>query len=300
MDLEKQVLDMQFGKNNSTFVAIWMVTYNHELYIKQAIQSILMQKTSFRYKLFIGEDFSTDSTREICIQYAKEFPGKIELILQEKNIGAILNASSVYKACFESNAKYIAMCEGDDYWTDEYKLQKQVDVLEAEPYLSSCFHGVEVKNEIPNITYEYPIPQKIILNFNDIFRRHYIATCSLLFRSSFLPNPLPDWFTKSKIGDIPLELILADKGDFRYIDEKMACYRRNINSLTSSKKQIEDGRKIFIYVYKNLNKQLSYKYWHLFGWKLGRLYLGYIKDFFQTIKYYLICFSSLSISFRLF
>ena len=283
MDLEKQDLDMQFGKNNLTFVAIWMVTYNHELYIKQAIESILMQKTSFRYKLFIGEDFSTDSTREICIKYEKEFPEKIELILQEKNIGPFLNASSVYKACFESEAKYVAMCEGDDYWTDEYKLQKQVDVLEAEPNLSFCCHGVEVKNEIQGVMFEYSYPNNNIIKFKDILlpNSHFVPTCSLMFRMSFLPKPFPNWFAASKIGDIPLELMLLDRGDAYFIFEKMACYRRHSSSLTSNKEHLKAGRDSYFFVYTNLNRHFNYKYWYLFYYKIILNRLGHIKDFFK-------------------
>src|SRR5664279_2965814 len=97
-------------------VAVFMVTYNHEKYIAQSIESVLMQKTTFPFKLFIGEDCSTDNTRSICLEYFKQEPEKIELYLNEKNIGAIKNSHQIYKACYYSNAKYVAMLEGDDCW----------------------------------------------------------------------------------------------------------------------------------------------------------------------------------------
>lgn len=125
----KKDLDMQ--SNNKPFVAIYMITYNHESYIAQAVESIMIQQTNFEYKLFIGEDCSTDQTSEICKSLKGKYPNKIELFLNKKNLGVPLNAKQIYKACFESGAKYIAMLEGDDYWTDSYKLQKQVDFLEA-------------------------------------------------------------------------------------------------------------------------------------------------------------------------
>jgi glycosyltransferase involved in cell wall biosynthesis len=264
-------------------VSVCCMTYNHSNYIRQCLDGFIIQKTNFKFEVFIHDDASTDNTTEIVREYEAKYPNLFRCIYQTENQFDKQNALT--DLIFPSTrGKYIALCEGDDFWTDEYKLQKQVDVLEAEPSLSCCFHSVVVRNEIANITYEYPTPPKKVLNFKDILSKHYIATCSLLFRISLLPNPLPDWFSKSKIGDIPLELMLADKGDIVFIDEKMACYRRNVYSLTSSKKQIKEGRSIFLDVYKNLNKQFGYKYWHLFGWKIGRLYLGYIKDILRPAK----------------
>jgi glycosyltransferase involved in cell wall biosynthesis len=259
------------------------MTFNHANFIRKCLEGFVMQKTNFKFEVFVHDDASTDNTADIIREYESNYPDLFTCVYQIEN--QFLKQNAMTSIIFpKTKGKYISLCEGDDFWTDEYKLQKQVDVMEADPLLSCCFHGVEVKNEIADITYEYPVPSKRVLNFKDIFNKHYIATCSLLFRLSFLPNPLPDWFSKSKIGDIPLELMLADKGDFVFIDEKMACYRRNIHSLTSSKKQIKEGRKIYLYAYTNLNKQFGYKYWQLFGWKIGKLYLGYIKDIFRRIN----------------
>eukprot|EP01136_Pigoraptor_vietnamica_P036997 Opistho-1_new@104331 len=145
MDLENQVSDMPFGmKASKISIAIWMVTYNHENYIAQAIESVMMQQTNFTYQLFIGEDCSTDKTRAICVSLKEKYPDKIELILQKENIGANKNALQVYHACFQSGAKHIAMLEGDDYWTDPLKLQKQMDWLEGNPDYVLCFHKISV------------------------------------------------------------------------------------------------------------------------------------------------------------
>src|SRR5450759_654919 len=124
-----------------------MVTYNHENYISKAIGSVLMQKTSFQFKLFIGEDCSTDKTANICLKYQVENPEIIEVIFQKQNIGATNNALKIFEKCFSSGAKYIAMLEGDDYWTDPNKLQTQVDFLEANPDFSLCFHSVKILKE---------------------------------------------------------------------------------------------------------------------------------------------------------
>ena len=133
--------------NTNPFVIVWMVTYNHEKFIEQAIESVLAQKTNFSYKLYIGEDFSTDNTRALCQKLKNTNPEKIELFLNKKNIGATANGVQMYQKCFESNSKYIALLEGDDYWTDPYKLQKQVDFLEKNESYSLSFHKINILNK---------------------------------------------------------------------------------------------------------------------------------------------------------
>ncbi|HEX9927582.1 MAG TPA: glycosyltransferase, partial [Pyrinomonadaceae bacterium] len=128
---------------NKPKVAVFMVAYNHARYIAQAIEGVLMQETDFPFKLFIGEDCSTDETRNICLSFKEKYPNKINLILNEKNLGGAPNALNVYKVCFEYG-DYVAMCEGDDYWTDSRKLQRQIDFLEANPDFSVCFHPVKI------------------------------------------------------------------------------------------------------------------------------------------------------------
>ena len=124
-------------------VNVCMITYNHRFFISEAIESILQQETDFDYMLLIGEDNSTDGCREICEQYAARFPEKIRLITSSVNVGMMQNFLRTYRAC---EAPYIAFCEGDDYWTDTKKLQKQVDFMEHNPNYSSCFHNVTIRS----------------------------------------------------------------------------------------------------------------------------------------------------------
>jgi glycosyltransferase involved in cell wall biosynthesis len=116
--------------SKTPLVSVKMITYNHEPYIAQAIEGVLMQETNFPIELVIGEDCSTDRTREIVLDYQRKHPEMIRVITAQKNVGAHKNSLRTSKAC---RGKYIAFCEGDDYWTDPYKLQKQVDFLEANP-----------------------------------------------------------------------------------------------------------------------------------------------------------------------
>lgn len=117
---------MRFDEND-ILVSVWMTTYNHESYISEAIEGVLNQKTNFSYELIIGEDNSTDNTRQICLDYENKYPGTIKLILNNQNIGLIANYNMTLQKC---KGKYVAYCDGDDYWSDPLKLQKQVDFLE--------------------------------------------------------------------------------------------------------------------------------------------------------------------------
>lgn len=117
---------MSYIDNNKPLVSVCMITYNHEKYIKDAIEGILMQKTSFPIELIIGEDCSTENTRKIVEDYAEKYPNLIFAQYSEKNLDMMNNFFNVLQAV---RSKYIALCEGDDYWTDPLKLQKQVDFL---------------------------------------------------------------------------------------------------------------------------------------------------------------------------
>ena len=114
---------------NTPLVSVIMPTYNHEQHIAQAIESVLVQECNFSYQLIIGEDFSTDKTREICQSFEDQYSDKIILLPSYKNLGLVLNYKQLFDAC---KSKYVAILEGDDYWIDKYKLQKQIDVMEGD------------------------------------------------------------------------------------------------------------------------------------------------------------------------
>lgn len=121
-----------------------MITYNHAPFIAQAIEGVLMQQVNFPFELVIGEDCSTDDTRSICVSYQQRYPEIIKLRIPEHNLGMVANGKENHKACA---GKYIAICEGDDYWTDPLKLQKQVDFLENHPDYSLCCHKFIILDE---------------------------------------------------------------------------------------------------------------------------------------------------------
>ncbi len=227
MDLEKLDLDMQSG-NKAPLLSIWMVTYNQELYIEEAIESVMMQKTNFNYKLYIGEDLSNDKTREICIKLKEKYSSKIELFLNEINVGGTQNALRIYKHCFNSGTKYVALLEGDDYWTDPYKLQKQVDFLEANPDYVLSFHKIKILKPNGELVDDFitKVPENYETQETLARLGNYIHTPSVVFRNVI--KEFPPEFSLSPIGDYFLYMLLSEYGKLKYFDEEMAVYRYGV------------------------------------------------------------------------
>ena len=192
-------------------VDICLYTYNHENYIAEAIEGILMQQTTFAYRIVIGEDCSTDNTRAICIEYKKKYPDKFKLILQPKNLGAINNSFIVHNTC---NAKYVAILEGDDYWTDPMKLQKQVNFMENNIDSAACFHKAHSeRNKIFNEKPSYDIDDVISLPSTG----WVIMTSSIMYRKQAV-GTLPPWLLKLKVGDWPIIMLASINGTINFIN----------------------------------------------------------------------------------
>ena len=216
-------------------VSVYMITYNHEKFIAQALDGILMQEVDFPYEIVIGEDKSTDRTRAVVCEYQRRHPDKIRLHLSRENLfRQKLAGLGPLAAC---RGKYIAMCEGDDYWTDPQKLQKQVAVLEAEPELSACFTNAAVENENgdaqPSVwlgagaPFSFGLkPDKSLLSQADMIRRHSIPTCTLVMRAVHVRD-LPAWTQRVPTGDWALAMVLTEHGPVRFLDELTAVYRRH-------------------------------------------------------------------------
>jgi glycosyltransferase involved in cell wall biosynthesis len=205
-------------------VSVCMITYNHEKYIRQAIEGIILQQTGFAFELVIGEDCSTDRTRAICEEYALKYPQRIRLLPSDKNYGMVTNLVRILEAC---TGKYVAICEGDDYWTDPLKLQKQVDFLEANPEYAICFHRVDEleKGEIKRSGLNKSEKEETY-TIEDLARGNFISTPSVIFRNGLI-REFPKWFTKSPVGDYVLHMLNARFGKIKYFSEPMAVYRRH-------------------------------------------------------------------------
>lgn len=260
-------------------VSVVMITYGHEKFIKEAIEAVLSQECSFDFELIVSNDASPDNTDEVIKKILSDHP-KSKLVRYfnlEKNIGMMANSFFALNNC---RGKYIAFCEGDDFWTSNDKLQKQVDFLEENSDYIMCFHKVHISQINKNDNYAYPIPENSILYLKDIIRKHYIPTCSLVFRNNSFEGGYPRWLYKSISGDIPLEILLSSKGKTKFIPLEMACYRRNVGGISQSPKQIARMRSGYIYMYSMLLFDLGIVKGHYLFFRLIRLILGGVKNFF--------------------
>ena len=212
-------------------LSVLMITYNHEKYMRDALDSILKQKLSFDFEIVVGEGCSTDNTRGVLITYKENHPNYFNLILHDKNIGGIQNQIQTTQAC---KGKYIAIIEGDDYWTDPLKLQKQVDFLESHSDYSICFHPVEIFDQENNKLIEDNITRKVIdtTDIKELAKGNYIHTPSVMLRNDFV---IPSWFAKCPIGDWTLYMIAVRDKKIKRLDDVMAVYRVHDQSMWSLK-----------------------------------------------------------------
>lgn len=216
-------------KGRITMVKLTVVTttYNQEKYIGQAIDGMLMQKTNFPFQIVISNDCSTDKTGEILEKYQKENPEKIKIINHEKNLGAMGNFINTLSQI--KDTEYVALCDGDDYWTDENKLQKQVDFLDNNKEFNICFHKSKLFYE--NQEKEGSIiPENIqeVTTIEDLVVQNYVVANSVVYRWQFNNKNLEEIFPNDIVpGDYYVHLLHAQSGKVKMIDEVMSAYRRH-------------------------------------------------------------------------
>lgn len=213
-------------------VAVYMVTYNHEQYIDQAIESVVLQKTSFPIRLFIGEDCSTDNTRAICQKWKENHPDKITLLESKTNLGINENATRVFQACVNSGAKYIALLEGDDFWTDTGKLEKQVYLLNTHPEAAGSFHNSFIEKKDGSVSILYKKLPLYIDQEMAISKYAPFHTSSFIFKSEYYCRP--DWFKKIDSVDLAMYTLTAQFGPLLGINECMSHYRLHEGGHTST------------------------------------------------------------------
>ena len=250
-------------------VDVHIVTFNHAQYIGKCLDSILSQETSFDVRIVVGDDCSNDGTQEILQDYQRRFPDKIELLLNDKNLGpdylpGLFNFLNVMRSM---NAKYVAMIEGDDYWTDSQKLEKQVGYLENNPSAAGCFHDTVQVDDGGAVLKElyYKAEQNVytqedcMLNLKSAY-----ATSALLFRGECIKD-LPAWYTKWT-SDYALDLLITERGELHHIDGVMSAYRIHDGGIWMGKAHHENM------------KQLLYRYLHLLRYaKFKRLFGTFLK-----------------------
>ncbi|MFG6687623.1 glycosyltransferase [Mariniflexile sp. HNIBRBA6329] len=247
-------------------VSVCVQTYQHVNYIKQCLDGILMQETTFPIEVILGEDESNDGTREICMDYANKYPDKIKLFLRSRKDVIYINGQATGRYNFIENlkaskGKYIAICEGDDYWTDPLKLQKQVDFLEANPDYAIHSGAAKILNEKGG-----SIPEAFIglrdtedsFTIDDFLGKNNLITCTVLFRNCL--THLPSEFKVVKFGDWFLYTMLLHQTGLKAYrgTDVMAVYRvhgKGLMSLLTSRN----------YFQQNFNQVLTIK--HYVGYK---------------------------------
>jgi glycosyltransferase involved in cell wall biosynthesis len=262
-------------------VSISCITYNHEKYIAQALDGFLLQQTSFPIEILIYDDASTDNTQKIIRGYETKYPDIIRTIYQKENqyskgVRGIAGRFNFSRA----RGKYIALCEGDDYWTEPLKLQKQVDFLEKNPDFSMCSHEVETIYEADWIgTKKERFNQSIqVAGFKDILDNHFIPTNSLIFRNGLIKK-WPGWVSSKNMisGDIPLELMLAYHGKSYFSNEKMAVKRINGGGLTANNIRREKIEYFMFELYYHINEYTRNHYKSIILPKMSAIFSRVIK-----------------------
>lgn len=241
------------GKNKPVnkikpLVSVRVQTYQHVDYIADCLDGILMQKTDFPFEVIVGEDDSTDGTRQICKEYAEKHPDLIRLFLRSRNDVIYFGGHPTGKFNSRANraasrGKYTAICEGDDYWTDPHKLQKQLDYFQENPGCKVCTHAAKVINVNGGVVGEIrPSTSDTSFNVEDMIRGGggFVATPSLMYLSS-LTADAPPLSPNSRGGDYYLQILGAYYGYVGYIDEFMAVYRTGVKGswMTRSAEDIE-------------------------------------------------------------
>ena len=209
-------------------VSIVCNTYNHEFYIEKCLRGFINQKTNFHFEILIHDDASIDSTQEIIKLYHKKYPNIINPILQKTNQFQKGKNNWIEYQFPRAKGKYIALCEGDDYWTDPYKLQKQVDFLETNPEYAICFHRAKLKVENGvqiNDQFVGPEEEKDLL-IEDFILSNPVPTVSAIFKNVLHEN-FEDWESKMPFGDLLIytKILKITNLKAKYIPDVMGVYR---------------------------------------------------------------------------
>jgi glycosyltransferase involved in cell wall biosynthesis len=236
------------------YVSVCLITYNQEKYIGQAIESIISQKTNVPFELVIGEDRSPDGTRRICEEYQMKYPSIVRLLPSEKNYGMMAN---LMRTLNNTKGKYVAFCEGDDFWTDAGKLQKQIDFLDNNADYVLVGHGYTklYPNDTTEVVDNRP-EKRNDFTIDDYIMSHFIHFNTLMYRNAVR---IPEWFSSMSVGDQNLIFYVSQFGKIGYIPESMSMYRINEESFMHTNKLPRIIRN-FIRDLEVMNEKTNYKY----------------------------------------
>ncbi|OGT73681.1 MAG: hypothetical protein A2W76_03360 [Gammaproteobacteria bacterium RIFCSPLOWO2_12_47_11] len=232
---------------SSPLISVWVITYNHAGFIGKCLDGILAQQTIYPVEICLGEDESSDGTREICRKYAENYPDVIRLFLRDRNDPGRAGCASAWQFNFietfrACRGRYIAMCDGDDFWSDPRKLQKQVDYLNQHPECSGCFHKVGQVDEdglILCADMGYPPRRQDFYSLNFLLRHsNFSPMLSVVFRNH--ENVAPDWIKQAPFADMIIHAGNLRNGYYGFIDEVMGFYRVHKGGLASGVPRLQN------------------------------------------------------------
>lgn len=270
-----------------------MLAYNQEDYIAQAIEGVVNQKTKFNFELLIGEDASTDNTLKICKSYRAKYPEKIRIVENFENLGL---GANYLKTSNELKGEYIAICDGDDFWIDDYKLQKQADFLDANRIFDIVFGKCRRLYPDGTISNSDVSGSNVVKNgdFSNLIMQNFIPSVTVLFRNNMINNSLPSWIRNLPYGDWPTYLwTIKEGGKIYFMDEVFAVYRVEIGESFKLNKKLSNSFKVELKILNFLNNDKQYKHWKKFIRKSIRnknksLMLAYNRegDYIKAFKIY--------------
>ena len=222
-------------------LTICCFTYNQDEYIRDALESFLSQKTNFPVEILIHDDASSDNTPKILREYLLKYPKFFRVIFQKQNQFTSGNKKISWDILFNLKTEFVALCDGDDYWNSDYKLQKQIALLRDNPMHSLNFHDTILVDSFkkPSNWFFGNKKQKKVYDLYDILESCFIHTSSIVFRKSALTGTVPPCFYELPSGDWSLISLLAQNGPIGFIQEVMSCYRQNTQGVWQTKTQNE-------------------------------------------------------------
>ncbi len=239
-------------------LSVMIITYNHERFVGQALESVLAQRMNFDYEIVIGEDCSTDATRDIVMDFHRRYPGRIVVLLRNHNVGGKQNFLDTLATC---RGQYVALLDGDDYWISEDKLQKQVDFLDAHPGHAICCSRAQVLDERGSGYARFlpfpPVPAGSY-TLNDLLRGNFVVPSTTVYRRDAIGS-LPKWFHTLVQGDWALFALIAKRGNIMLMDEALAMYRMHWGGIWSAR-PLADQLSENIRVLKALDEHLDFQY----------------------------------------
>jgi glycosyltransferase involved in cell wall biosynthesis len=237
-------------------VSVVTITYNHERYLAQALESALAQRVNFEYEIVVGDDCSKDHTREILMDYYRKHPTRIVPILRERNIGSMPNLGATLAAC---RGEYVSFLEGDDYWACPDKLQRQADFLDEHPDYAICCARAQILNELGTSEAGTLPPHPAgTYTIEDLLRGNFIMTCTSMCRREQI-GVGASWLEKMDMGDWPMHILAARNGKIQLMDEVMSIYRMHAGGIWSSRSQEQRVRET-LRMMEALDRKLELRY----------------------------------------